>query len=94
MYKFYVSDTNPERKEGDMTTENPLTEEDVERLRKQIDAADVSEAAKEFYREHLLANNRTFGGWGEYYPIIKELDEAGLIKTMLVFCVHDLGVRV
>jgi len=60
-----------------------------ERLRKQIDAADVSEAAKEFYRGYL-SRYRSTGGWGDAgYDMLKELDKAGLIMTTLVYLDHE-----
>ena len=59
-----------------------------ERLCKQIDTADVSEAAKELYRANLPPY-RSIGGWGdEGYNLLKELDKAGLIMTSFVFLDH------
>ena len=65
-----------------------------ERLRKQIDTANVSEAAKELYRKHLTVY-RTSGGWGdEGYELLKELDKAGLVMTSLVYLDPETGIDV
>ena len=59
------------------------------RLRTQIDTADVSETAKEFYREHL-DGFITYGGWSdEQYVLIRELDRAGLVMTRLEYVERD-----
>lgn len=55
-------------------------------LLKQLEASDVSEAAKEFYRKRYLPGYRVGGGWnGEEYDLIKELDVAGLVKVEIIF---------
>jgi len=60
-----------------------------ERLRRQIDAADVSAASKAFYRENLSLYHIT-GGWtDEQYELLKELDRARLVMTTLVYVEHD-----
>ena len=71
-------------------SEKPLTPEELESLRRHIDSANVSEAAKEFYREHLCLGYHTIGGWrNDDYDLIKELDMANLVRTKLVYVVHD-----
>ena len=72
-------------------TPKGLTEQDIELLRERIDSASVSEAAKEFYREHLatlgLCCTRKFmaNNLGDAYALLRELDDAGLIMTKVVF---------
>jgi hypothetical protein len=59
-----------------------MTESKMEHLRTVIDSANVSEAAKEFYRGHLTMY-RTSGGWtDEQHKLIRELDMAGLLIAM------------
>ena len=49
-----------------------------------IDKADVSEAAKAFYREYLAGIYIPYGGWSEEdYRLIRELNLAGLITVSL-----------
>jgi len=49
-----------------------------------IDEANVSEAAKAFYREYLVGIHTPYGGWSEEdYRIIRELNLAGLITVSL-----------
>ena len=66
----------------------------VEERRRRIAEANVSEAAKEFYREHAIdgmfaVGFAITGGWKNDYALIKELDDAGLMMTRLVFLDHD-----
>ena len=53
--------------------------------RKRIDNANVSEAAKEFYRKWHSNQYTSTGGWRDDYELIRELDDAGLVMTRLVF---------
>ena len=84
----------------DLPVGKPLDAASVERLRKQIDSANVSEAAKEFYREHLTFNvvGRDFGHfrttayWDDAYDLIKELGKAGLMMTTLVYLDHETDI--
>ena len=75
-------------------SEKPVTPEQLESLRRRIDSANVSEAAKEFYREYLLERKAEFPGFrsylnnlGDRYSFLKELDDAGLI--MISVALHD-----
>ena len=50
-----------------------------------IDEANISEAAKAFYREHMMGNYNRYGGWSEAdYRLIRELNLAGLITVGLL----------
>ena len=67
--------------------EHPLSEWykiRAERI-KRIEEANVSEAAKAFYRKWYSEQYTSTGGWKDDYDLIKELDEAGLVMTRLVF---------
>jgi len=72
-----------------MSDVKELTESDwkqiVEERRRRIAEANVSEAAKAFYRKYYSSAYVTTGGWKDDYDLIKELDDAGLIMTRLVF---------
>jgi len=67
----------------------------VDKRRKRIDSANVSEAAKTFYCKHAIGilgefqNFSIIGGWGDGYKLLQELDDAGLIMTKLVFLDHE-----
>ena len=69
----------------------------LEERRRRINHANVSEAAKTFYREHIIdpicpgipRSGTVIGGWRDDYSLIKELDDAGLIMTSLVVLDHD-----
>jgi len=57
----------------------------VEERRRRIAEANVSEAAKAFYRKYYSGIYSYAGGWKDDYALIKELDDAGLMMTRLVF---------
>ena len=59
-------------------------------LLRRIAVADVSEAAKDFYRRHLPAEDAPDGGvWKSWsddeYLLIQELQKAGLISTKIAY---------
>jgi hypothetical protein len=58
------------------------------KLLRRLEKSGVSEAAKEFYRRHLPPEG--FEGnvskfWGDDYPLIQELEKAGMVMTQLLF---------
>ena len=59
-----------------------------EELLQTVAASPVSDAAKEFFQKHRVATGTNLGragGWGEEYPLLRELEEAGFIVTYVHF---------